>query len=1818
MTLGEQFSQELQKKASTKGTPAQQDYNDFMRGVTNAYGDYGSYYSAGYDTNTKSLLDLSDRRSGEWDYQTSETGMNGESLPFGAESWDAFGRPYYGEGIEGWWKGVTSRVTSPTQLVANFIDDPGDETALEWGSRLLENVSQIGNLSDTTGLDSPLTYALRVSKEVIGGAMTVLQLPAIGVERTIGLAHVGLTGEARTLDEAWQASRIAYSNIANTALVNEFINRYRHGENPELLAQELQNPWMELGGQLVLDPLNLIGWIGKGGKLADRGADIARGLRGWEMSEDMMQVFDKAGDINDAMIATNKIEELSNVFGASVDAAKATKLKQEYGVGAIVATGRQAEFQNRVQDGISNVVAALKNSKVENSGVIDTLVDIARAGSDNPDVRLLGMNGLVNTPIPQMMLSSRGMELSAFLNKVVGEGDEAKKFIDMVQGLQDDLPAMVAFFGNKADDVSRTLFPTIQDMVAATDKVTEAAKLGKTVTKRTQDVADMLVEVERNSPFAMHVANLDAKLGKVFRPLNSFFGKVYMGSSPGYAMRNMMNNTFTLLVDMGPKALIVDGKPVITTGWEAVRASTNKMLGFTELGTGLAAGARAIGKEADIAGGALGQKLFDIIPNLASKNERFTGALYINKSVRDTMKRGLPHALTPLREALETAGAQGDTVSIVMQHAIDNFGDIDKATDMLREISTGGKMSAGRDITMLSYDTRRYFEEAGQYDELLDIFFDASLTRKEDVIGAIEKLRTKHLKVAGNVTSDAIAAGRDMPDVATMGRVTSEGFLSEDIGNAYTAMVQSHANTRNAYGNIVERMRHFSDPNAEFIPLNLDYNGAEISKSISDRWQGKFFGMPSDTPAYEWRAIADGLGADIPHEASIRDIKSVIVDALHNKAREDWTKYNDDIYNATEAWFGENINKLVTQQDAMRQAFDKAKDARTYSGRMSEAAYDGKNLVRSAVDTKLEGADRAREIANKFGVATATKTGTPSDKHLLNILNKYSDEAFKSLDDVTDEQVLEAFIRRASEKEVTQADISALAKKKVSDVLEVAEEGEELSMMEKIKLAQEARFGEARATTGTAAATEKVITADNVRAAWMDEAKEIAEDIRLGEEVLTPPMTDSLPSYARAASESSDGFSSAVDKIIAQVDERWDNSINVFSPEIEKVLADAPTLVSDRVGQLQSMAGEVATHARDFGLLDYTQKKYGDLALAYLYPYSFWYSGTYKNWLSRVASDPKVLARYARYRGHLEKIHAGAPEWYKYQVSVNDLPGVDVEHPLFFNLEATLWPLNGITGVDFNDPHKRVNGFTALLDDLGKFGPSTWTPYSIATAVGLAMNGEDEAASRWGGRLFPQTATIKAGLSMMNLNLPETPFTVGNELDPMVNIFSGGWDAYEKRRIGRALSQMADEGHRLEDGTLVTEEMAIDAAHTRSGEVWDSAAMLATRKRAPGQISSFFFGVGFKGRSEADMMTDTFYADYYSMMGQYDNLSPDEVRTSFDTLREKYPFMDTLLISKKDDLDRNRSYAYSVLGRIPPGQSGDIAKLAGIPEEMLSQFYEDKGRIDLWSEGDRNRFVTAVTDIGAVLAIPDTAVSQDWTRARNAYDILQDRSKEVFGDDIQDKVNLYYNMPMETQTQRADRDKWLRANGDVGFYLDFMAKNITTDPNLNAYYGGLQSVEGYLRRQMNSDIVSQLGEGVFDTVDQYYSILSGKERAAFKRQHPEIDTYYDIRDEWQERENEAMARVSNILRKAPEIQVRDDYTGETFGQEDVRFGLQAQPQVDWQQVIMPEAYSLVQEYWQGGGELDYYLEQYLDYIARDYGAGGAEDIIQQIGSSVVQ
>jgi hypothetical protein len=697
---------------------------------------------------------------------------------------------------------------------------------------------------------------------------------------------------------------------------------------------------------------------------------------------------------------------------------------------------------------------------------------------------------------------------------------------------------------------------------------------------------------------------------------------------------------------------------------------------------------------------------------------------------------------------------------------------------------------------------------------------------------------------------------------------------------------------------------------------------------------------------------------------------------------------------------------------------------------------------------------------------------------------------------------------------------------------------------------------------------------------------------------LTPPLADgAVPSLSRALDENMEGVEDLFTRLEDRVRSDWGNLQTVTSnPQVERAIGEWANTAEGRVAEARLVAGQVANGARDFTLLNYQGRRYFDLALGYIYPYQFWYSRTYAHWLQRLGTAPEVIAAYAKYREYLESVHAGAPDWWKYNINSNELLGIDSENPLFFNLEATLNPLNGLLGVDFNDPARRVNWWTAMLDDLGKFGPSTWTPFSIATALALYASGENEAAARWGGRLIPQTATLRAATSLLGANGGQ-----GWELDPSVLFFSGGTDPYERRRVGRALSAMVNEG-------IVSEADALDAGRLQRGPIWDQARARATQERAPGQLASFFLGVGFRGRSTSDMMIDQFYADYYRLLGMEPNLSPDEFRTSMDRLRTQYPFMDTLLLSRGGGDDRDRAYAYNVLARLPPGQSSDYAEWAGIPSELMDRFYNDKGHIESWSEADRSTFMGAILRLGTSLEVPPDGVRSEWTEARNRYGQMLQEGRNRYGKDIWDRVDAWYGARGETPQEQATADAMMQADPQIEQALDFKAQYVMDDQVLSLYYGGLENVRSFYTGQMY-DLAERTWPTIWEDWDEYYRLRQqGESTGQFWDSHPQLQEYMDLRDRYDQIIAQEQVRYSEMFPDRPVPELR------AGAAEGLPLGEPGLPQMtldQWGAILGQNTMALIDDYIAGEALPSAVLGR-LDALAEDMGLDSGAVILELI------
>ena len=768
-----------------------------------------------------------------------------------------------------------------------------------------------------------------------------------------------------------------------------------------------------------------------------------------------------------------------------------------------------------------------------------------------------------------------------------------------------------------------------------------------------------------------------------------------------------------------------------------------------------------------------------------------------------------------------------------------------------------------------------------------------------------------------------------------------------------------------------------------------------------------------------------------------------------------------------------------------------------------------------------------------------------------------------------------------------------------------------------------------------------------------DEAADVGRvsggDIIADSEKLMPPHmdTDAMPSPQRHYFEQKPAVDEMLNMIEGAAEATWGRKTPFFmSAEGTEEVAKWADDLANRVADARLTAAAAGTEARHFALHNYSGKYNFDTAISMVMPYHFWHSRTYASWMRRIAINPGVVAGYAHYKEAMAQIHAGAPDWWKQNINSAELLGLFPDNPLFINLEATLNPMNGLTGVDFNDRHKRVNWWTSMLDDLGKFGPSTWTPLNLATAWALKAQGEEEAAARWGGRLIPQMQTVESIINIAEqgvdfgqvaeegsvsdkilsaLGLGEAAEgTLGFEGagegvydrwdwladDPAVSYFSNGIDPYTRRRVGRALGAMIQEG-------IVTPEQAMDAARTQTGQWWDAAHERAINNRAPGQLMSFFLGVGFKARTVEDLEIDRFDTQYFALWNRRSDMSNAEFQRSMANLREEFPFMDTVILSRKSGEARDSTYAYNVLARIPPGDSS-ISQMVGLDRRLINKFYEGKGNISEWEEADRLSFMAAVVNLGAVLQTPDDATRVQWDNASAQYQQWRTVAQRTFGEDIHDLIDAYYAARRESVEDGYD---FLDDFPQVAEALDQRAILSINNPQspYATYYGSITQVEAYYKGLMYDEVETELGEDIWDTVREWSTLLSS-EKSAFKRANPDLIRYWDIRDAWTAEINRLVVSVGSLFEQPVPPGIRPDADPASIGQEDLLQGLQNQTLPlspdQWAGIVGEQAVAAVRDNI-SGTPITREIASFLRNKADDLGMTG-DQLIQLIGISLMR
>ena len=1719
----------------------------------------------------------------EWDYKeanrTHGLGMSGEPLPEGAKGWDAHGRPYYGTGVQGFatkhasmlkseyeaalaqeskikqfsggvWsilkgtgRAFVDLLIAPARGVKRVmgtvagLEEAGEGAALpsispdvevpeaeegdlkrgmpelpgaDLAARII--MSTIPGIAEgVAGLveeeQTFQSFANRVAAKSENIATTLNRVISPGVAGYNLARAVTAPGDFKSkIEAAYNASAILYTSAIDPATRAEFMRRAKAGEDPGLLATELENPVAEFVGEMIFDPLNL--WIGPS-KAAAEASKLKNAKSVFYVSDeiaDALKTF-KHYDEAEAVASLTKLSEASAATAVRTVANRADDL----GVLALTTNGKRAalvDTAGQVAQWISynvtnpdDALELLQAVSVRASGSAD---EVAEATAR---IMAIGKKGQFPAGV---LFSPASFDLGYVLREVM-KGDP-QKFLD---------EAMDLLAAGDKSGVAEHAYKLFDEA---------AAKIYPDVAKRLADGEDIGFVAN-----ALHKMDNDL-LGPVFKFANTVFSRIYMGMSLGYAARNAIMDNFLIMLDLGPT------NPFSASRWH--------MLGARWQGGAIVRAAeRGISSPLMAAGITSSRKsLWGKVTtwgiDIAERGERTRARLIVGKTIDKTMRQLLGKGLPTLEPIIKAGGMSDDVARFLVNTTINNFGDAKIATNALRgkQIEVWKHLSQWADA-----DTLKALDGMGILSHIEDSLMvsgnvDDALRNATSVFDELGMLADDALEEMPTISRsnpalpDAIALTESgAGDAAKL----QFGAVIESNNNSMIASVDAMNAARSRARNMIHTLpesqkqeltqilnKYTADETTwgalnKFATENSDVFQQNISRvrksrkplDLVEEWDKLGIGALRGEPS---AIIAD---VSLPYKGRKREFLRIAQDSFVDMKYEYWKAIREELFWQADGLYGE-MSQFMTgafgtplDDTAMQLAARWYEEADNYA--RAFPFEDGLHYWRDPTPRFAVGG------AGGETVFAALDDGIKTPEHFLNAVNA-KDEAGE-------------FLYRSE----------GMSKKTFKDLTEVNSElGYDVLYNRRFGKTQE-RIAAAGAEGVAREATEELI------------------------KIPPPPALDGQPSLARAMYDQKESVGQLRETVLGGLEASRGSILDLgYTDEMEEALKLFEASADSMVKEARLMSADVATQTRDFILHDYRAKRNYNAVAMYAYPYHFWYGETYKKMAQRIARNPAIASQYLRYKDMLGKIHAGAPDWWKYTINSNELLGLDWENPMYFNLEASLNPLNGLTNVDFDDPYKRTSWFTGLLQDMNKFGPSTHTLYSLAVAIGLYSKGEEDAASRWAGRIIPQTRTIKA-ISALAFDKPI-------ELDPWVALMGGGLDPYERNRVGRALAAMANE-------EVYSEAEIMDAANRQKGDIWDEAILRATKERAPGQISSFFLGAGFKGRTRSDIQIDKFYGDWHRLWEMEPMYSPAEMQRAMGNMREAYPFMDALMLSKKGGLDRDRSFVYNVMSRIPPAMSDDIAEAAGMPPELLNRFYEDKGHMEEWPEQDRDRFMAGIVDISAVLDMPDNATRDAWLSAKDAYKSMLELGRDNFGSNIWELQDAYFALMGDDPDDRQQAYDMLDANPRLEQAMKWKDQTIMFSPTLSAFYTSLDKVEAYYKGEMYTAIEEELGADIWDKWDQYNEakLISDAEARTYWKAHPELERYMDIKEDWEDLIATNMINVGKLIKPGPGPSVRDVLGEMGIGSKGVQdFANQPAPAISpelLQMALGTEAYNLLMD-----------------------------------------
>jgi hypothetical protein len=363
------------------------------------------------------------------------------------------------------------------------------------------------------------------------------------------------------IEEGWQSGRILYSQIFDATLKDKFLQDYREGQDPGLLELKLQNPLAELGGQLVLDPLNLVGAFAKGAKVAkelDLAHDsvVASGLLKTEAGVEAFKAVQAAEDETSAVAALTKLAD-AHMQAVNDVTSSSRLLNVGFGINDLTTSSRQNALISKGKELLGNMALVLKESGMSYDGVAEAVLYGAKSVSKNADEVKAGLAGLSHLPNANMWLSDDYIETFSVVHNLLKDEQGTLNGAKLAGLMKVSDPAEFSEAAVKMlKAAAMSEFPDVNEMKKAAELVKQTASGGE-VSQKTIDMA----KAYENLPNHVKILNnINEAANKVRNPINKVLSYFYFNMQGGVAVRNVVSNNELILVDKGAGAWVKDGK----------------------------------------------------------------------------------------------------------------------------------------------------------------------------------------------------------------------------------------------------------------------------------------------------------------------------------------------------------------------------------------------------------------------------------------------------------------------------------------------------------------------------------------------------------------------------------------------------------------------------------------------------------------------------------------------------------------------------------------------------------------------------------------------------------------------------------------------------------------------------------------------------------------------------------------------------------------------------------------------------------------------------------------------------------------------------------------------------------------------------------------------------------------------------------------------------------------------------------------------------------------------------------------------------------